>query len=98
RAARAGRDAAREGLREGVIAAWSELETARLMLSASRDRATAAASALDSVRNEVRVGQKPTLDLLNAERDRLAADAAVILEEGRVVAAASRLNGLIRGA
>ena len=97
RAARAGRDAARQGLREGVISAWSDLETARLMLVAARDRAGAAASALDSVRNEVRVGQKPTLDLLDAERDRLAADAAVILGEGRVVAAASRLNGLIRG-
>ena len=97
RAARAARDAARDGVREGVISAWSELETARLMLVAAHDRATAAASALDSVRNEVRVGQKPTLDLLNAQSDDLAAKAAVILGEGRTVAAASRLNGLIRG-
>ena len=97
RAARAASEAARANVREGVVSAWSDLEAARLMLTASRDRATAAAAALDSVGNEVRVGQKATLDLLNAERDRIAADAAVILGEGRVVTAASRLNGLVRG-
>jgi outer membrane protein len=52
---------------------------------------------LDSVRNEVRVGQKPTLDLLDAEREALAAQSAVIAARGGAVVAAYQLNALLSG-
>lgn len=95
RAARAGLEAARAQVREAVIAAWSDLTAARAMATAAKDQADAAASALDSVRNEVRVGQKPTLDLLDAEREALAADAALIAARGEAVSSAYRLRALL---
>jgi len=94
-AARAGLEAARAQVREAVIGAWSDLAAARAMAAAAKDQAAAAASALDSVRNEVRVGQKPTLDLLDAEREALAADAALIAARGEAVTSAYRLRALL---
>ena len=73
------------------------MQTSRALVAAAADQATAAASALDSVRNEVRVGQKPTLDLLDAEREALAAQSAGVTARGGAVAAAYRLNALMHG-
>ena len=64
---------------------------------AAMDQSTASAAALNSVRHEVRVGQKPTLDLLDAERDALAAESALVLARGDQVVDAYRLNALLRG-
>jgi outer membrane protein len=97
RAARSGLDAARAQVREAVVGAWEEVETSRALVAAAMDQSTAAASALDSVRNEVRVGQKPTLDLLDAEREALGAQSAVVAARGGAVVAAYRLNALLRG-
>jgi outer membrane protein len=94
RAARAGLDAARAGVKEAVIGGWSAVETARAVASAAQAQAEAAASALDSVRQEVRVGQKPTLALLDAEREALAADSALVAAQGGVVVAEYRLAAL----
>lgn len=97
RAARAARDAAQAGVREAVIGAWSDLVSARAVLEAALEQSTAASSALESVRHEVRVGQKPTLDLLDAQREALAAKAAVVAARGGAVVAAYRLQALLRG-
>ena len=67
-------------------------------MEAAADRASAATIALESVRHEVRVGQKPTLDLLDAERDALAAYSAGVAARGGAVAAAYHLNALLNGA
>lgn len=95
REAQAALAAARAQVRETVIGAWEDVQTSRALVAAADDQATAAASALDSVRNEVRVGQKPTLDLLDAEREALAAQSAVVSTRGGAVAAAYRLNALL---
>ena len=97
RAAQAALDAARAQVREAVIGAWQDVRTADAVTRAAADQSTASAGALDSVRNEVRVGQKPTLDLLNAERDALAAESALVLARGDQVVDAYRLNALLRG-
>lgn len=97
RGAQSGLDGVRAQVREAVIGAWEDVQTSRALVEAAADQATAAASALDSVRNEVRVGQKPTLDLLDAEREALAAQSAMVAARGEAVAAAYRLNGLLRG-
>jgi TolC family type I secretion outer membrane protein len=97
RGAQSGLDGVRAQVREAVIGAWADVQTSRALVEAAADQATAAASALDSVRNEVRVGQKPTLDLLDAEREALAAQSAMVAARGEAVAAAYRLNGLLRG-
>lgn len=97
RGAQAGVVAARSQVREAVIGAWADIAAARAVVEAARDQATAAESALDSVRQEVRVGQKPTLDLLDAEREALGAHSAEIAARGEAVVAAYRLNALLSG-
>ncbi|MDR3506378.1 MAG: TolC family outer membrane protein [Caulobacteraceae bacterium] len=97
RAARAALDAARAQVREAVIDAWQEVETARAVTQAASDQSLASTGALESVRNEVRVGQKPTLDLLDAEREALAARNALVLAKGQQVIDAYRLNALLHG-
>ena len=67
------------------------------MVQAASDQSVASARALDSVRNEVRVGQKPTVDLLDAEREALAAQSALVVARGQHVVDAYRLNALLRG-
>lgn len=97
RAAQAGVDAARAQVREAVVGAWQDVQTARAVVQAAADQSTASASALDSVRNEVRVGQKPTVELLDAQRDALAAQVALVIARGEQVIAAYRLNALLHG-
>jgi len=97
RAARSALDDARAQVREAVVGAWQDVETARALVQAASDQSAASASALDSARNEVRVGQKPTVDLLDAERDALAANSAFIAARSEQVVDAYRLNALLRG-
>ena len=97
RAAEAAADAARAQVREAVVDAWQDVQTARAVLQAAVEQSRSSASALDSVRNEVRVGQKPALDLLDAERDLLAAQNALVIARGQQVVDAYRLNALLHG-
>jgi len=53
--------------------------------------------ALDSVRNEVRVGQKPRLNLLDAEREALVAQSALVAARGEAAVSSYRLNALLHG-
>lgn len=88
RAADARLRAARQQVEEAVIAAWQDVHTARLVETAASDQSAAAEQALNSVRHEVRVGMKPQLDLLDAEREAIgAAAAATTARTGRIVAA-----------
>jgi TolC family type I secretion outer membrane protein len=97
RGAQSGLDAARAQVREAVVGAWEDVQTSRTLVQAAADQSIAAASALDSVRNEVRVGQKPTVDLLDAEREALAAQDALVIARGQQVVDAYRLNALLHG-
>lgn len=94
RAAEAQRDAARAALKTAVIAAWSDLQANRLAAVAARDQVEAANRAVDSLRQEVRVGQRPLLDLLDAERDQLGAVARALAAEGEVTVSARQLRVL----
>ena len=64
------------------------------MVTASAARVTAADEALRSTRLEAKVGAKPTLAVLDAEREALAAQAAMIEAEGQRLIAAWQLNAL----
>lgn len=97
RAAEAALGVARNTVREAVIGAWQDVRTAAAVVQAASDQATASAGALESVRNEVRVGQKPTLDLLNAEREALAARDGLVIARGQQMVDAYRLNALLHG-
>jgi TolC family type I secretion outer membrane protein len=97
RAAQAALAAARAQVREAVAGAWQDIQTARAVVQAASDQSMASASALESVRNEVRVGQKPTVDLLDAEREAIAAQDALVIARGEQVVDAYRLSALLRG-
>jgi outer membrane protein len=96
-AAEASLDQAREAVREAAIEAWYALSTARSIDRAAQAQATASDAALASVREEVRVGEKPTLDLLDAERDALAARLEALRADAAAVVAAYRLRAATGG-
>lgn len=77
-----------------VIEAWQGLETARQMVAASAAREAAASEALHGTRLEAEVGAKPTLAVLDAEREATAAQTALIEAQGRELVAAWRLSAL----
>lgn len=84
-------DQALEGI---VIDAWQGLATARRMTAASRLRRDAAEEALRGTRLEAQVGARPTLAVLDAEREAIEAEAALLQAEGMQTIAAWQLNAL----
>ena len=84
-------DQALEGM---VIDAWQGLLTAQRMTDASRLRSSSAAEALRGTKLEAQVGAKPTLAVLDAEREAIEAEAALLQAEGMRTVAAWRLNAL----
>jgi len=94
-AARASLDEARADVQEMAIETWQGLVTARAVATAAAAQSLAAKAALASVREEVRVGEKPTLDLLDAEREALAAELGALRAEAGMVVAAYRLRAAI---
>ena len=101
RVAAAERDGAEAQLRQAdqvleglVIDAWQGLTTARRMVEASQLRREAAAEALRGTQLEAKVGAKPMLAVLDAEREAVEAEAALLDSEGRQTVAAWQLNAL----
>ncbi|KQX19697.1 channel protein TolC [Sphingomonas sp. Root50] len=95
RAADARMRAAAMRVEEQVISAFQEVRTAQLVEQAAGDQAISAVQALESVRHEVRVGMKPQLDLLDAEREAIAAEAGAIRAGTDRIVAAYRLAALL---
>lgn len=95
RAANARLRAMRMQIEEQVISAFQDVRTALLVEQAASDQATFAAQARDSVRLEVEVGMKPQLDLLDAERESIAAEAGVARAGTDRIIAAYRLLSLL---
>lgn len=95
RAARARLDTARNQVREAVTAAHAAVESSALLEAAADDQRAAAIEAVRNVRDEVRVGQKPQIDLLDAEREAAATGVLVLRARADRVAAAYRLNALL---
>ncbi len=85
---------AQQALEGMVIDAWQAVQTAQRMVDASNLRNQAAAEALRGTKLEAQVGEKPTLAVLDAEREAITAEAAMIEAEGMRLVAAWRLNAL----
>lgn len=77
-----------------VIEAWQGLATSRQMLEASRLQREAAAEALRGKRLEAKVGAMPMLAVLDAEREAIEAETALLQAEAMQTVAAWRLNAL----
>lgn len=93
-------DLQREAVRANVVTSWGLLVAAKAAIAANEAAVKAAEIALEGVREEAKVGQRTTLDVLNAQqtllnarvtlvsaqRDRVVASYVVMAAIGRLVA------------
>jgi outer membrane protein len=80
-------DTARDQVQSNVTQAWGQLEAAKAQIESTTAQVNAAEIALNGVREEARVGQRTTLDVLNAQQDLVNARVALVTaQRDRVVA------------
>jgi outer membrane protein len=80
-------DTARLSVQQGIAQSWGQLVAAKAQIDAAVAQVTAAEIALDGVREEARVGQRTTLDVLNAEQALVQARTSlVVAQHDRIVA------------
>jgi outer membrane protein len=80
-------DTARLSVQQNVTQSWGQLEAAKAQVDATTAQVTSAEIALDGVREEARVGQRTTLDVLNAQQALVQARTALVTaQHDRIVA------------
>jgi outer membrane protein len=80
-------DTARDQVQANVVQSWGQLEAAKAQIQATQAQVNAAEIALNGVREEARVGQRTTLDVLNAQQELVNARVALVTaQRDRVVA------------
>ncbi len=90
-------DVARDEARLGVEQAWAQLDASRGAIISTRAQVTGAEAALNGVREEARLGQRTTLDVLNAQQELVNARAALVgAQRDRVVNSYSLLAAVGR--
>lgn len=95
---------ARSQARLAVAQAWAQLEAAKQSIESSRNQVRAAEAALNGVREEARLGQRTTLDVLNAQQELVNARVALVVSQRdrlvnsyAVLAAVGRLSPQVLG-
>ena len=66
-------DTQRDTVRAAVVSAWGGLDAAKAQIIAAQAQVQAAETALAGVREEAKVGQRTTLDVLNAQQELVSA-------------------------
>ncbi len=90
-------DVARDQVRAAVVSAWAQADAARGAIAAASEGVEAAEIALSGVQEERRVGQRTTLDVLDAQQELLnARETLVVARRDRVVASFSLLSAMGR--
>ena len=90
-------DTARDTVRQNVVQAWGQLEASKANIEATRAQVQASEIALNGVREEARVGQRTTLDVLNAQQVLVNARVALVTaQHDRVVASYTLLASVGR--
>jgi outer membrane protein len=90
-------DQVRDQTRANVVQAWGQLQAAKAQVEAAIRQNDAAERALTGVRNEAQVGQRTTLDVLNAEQALVNARVSLITaQHDRVVASYSLVSAVGR--
>jgi len=80
-------DVNRDQARETVVQSWGQLDASKAQIEATTAQVNAAEIALNGVREEARVGQRTTLDVLNAQQELVNARVALVTaQHDRVVA------------
>jgi outer membrane protein len=72
---------ARDQARATVAQAWALLEAAKSSIESTRNQVKAAEAALNGVREEARLGQRTTLDTLNAQQELVNARIAMVVSQ-----------------
>lgn len=86
-------DSARDKVVAAVVSAWALMQATGFQIEGAAAQVAAAEIALNGVREEARVGQRTTLDVLNAQQELLNARVAqVTAQRDRVVASYSLLS------
>ncbi len=90
-------DTAREQTRQTVVQSWGQLDAAKANIEATQAQVQAAEIALNGVREEARVGQRTTLDVLNAQQELVNARVSLVgAQRDRVVASYTLLASVGR--
>jgi outer membrane protein len=90
-------DISRDSVRQEIVQSWGRLEAAKANIDATQAQVQAAEIALDGVRQEARVGQRTTLDVLNAQQELVNARVALVTaQRDRVVASYTLLAAVGR--
>jgi outer membrane protein len=90
-------DTARDQAQQSVVQSWGQLEAAKAQIQATQAQVAAAEIALNGVREEARVGQRTTLDVLNAQQELVNARVALVTaQRDRVVASYTLLAAVGR--
>ena len=80
-------DVNRDQARATVVQSWGQLDAAKAQIEATTAQVNSAEIALNGVREEARVGQRTTLDVLNAQQELVNARVALVTaQHDRVVA------------
>ena len=90
-------DTARDQSQQTLTQSWGQLEAAKAQIQATTTQVNAAEIALNGVREEARVGQRTTLDVLNAQQELVNARVSLVTaQRDRVVASYSLLAAVGR--
>jgi outer membrane protein len=88
-------ETARDQAQATVVQSWGQLEAAKAQIQATQSQVTAAEIALNGVREEARVGQRTTLDVLNAQQELVNDRVALVsAQRDRVVASYTLLSSV----
>jgi outer membrane protein len=90
-------DQTRDQTRATTVQTWGQLDAAKAQVTSAQSQVTASETALNGVREEARVGQRTTLDVLNAQQALVNARVALVTaQHDRVVASYSVLAAIGR--
>ena len=90
-------DTARDQIRQNVVQAWGQLEAAKANINATQAQVQASEIALNGIREEARVGQRTTFDVLTAQQTLVNARVALVTaQHDRVVASYTLLSAVGR--
>lgn len=90
-------DGARDQVRQGVAQSWGQLDAAKANIDATTAQVQASEIALNGVREEARVGQRTTFDVLTAQQTLVNARVSLVTaQRDRVVASYSLLSAVGR--
>ena len=90
-------DVQRDQVRSNVVQFWASLQASKAQIVAAQAQVTATEVALNGVREEARVGQRTTLDVLNAQQELVSARVSLVTaQRDRVVASFTLLAAVGR--